>query len=32
MRQIDLKEMNEKLLAAYAKPQFNIFKFAQSFY
>ena len=27
-----LKEMNEKLLVAYAKPQFNIFKFAQSFY
>lgn len=32
MRQIDMKEMNEKLLAAYTKPQFNIFKFAQSFY
>ena len=32
MRQIDLKEMNEKLLVAYANPQFNIFKFAQSFY
>jgi LAO/AO transport system kinase len=32
MRQIDLKEMNEKLLEACAKPQFNIFKFAQSFY
>ena len=31
-RQIDLKEMNEKLVAAYTNPQFNIFKFAQSYY
>lgn len=32
MKQIDLKDLNEKLVAAYNMPQFNIFKFAQSFY
>lgn len=32
MKQIDLKDLNEKLLAAHNMPQFNIFKFAQSFY
>ncbi len=32
MRQIDLTKMNEQLLEEYEKPQFNIFKFAQSFY